>query len=76
MENLLWKPPQKSIIDYINIKHDVYYNIAYFSQKAFALPIQSDYPAAVCGRVKGGRPLKVVENCLQDKLLDCILGQG
>ena len=48
VENLLWKPPQKSIIDYINIKHYAYFNIACFSRKTFALPSRIDYQAAVC----------------------------
>lgn len=80
-EQMMWKMCygrlfKKSIIDYINIKHDVYYNRACFSPKAFALPNPGDYPAAVCGREKAGRPPNMVENSLQDKLLGSIWGQG
>lgn len=46
VENLLRKPPRKSIIDYKNIKHYAYFNIACFPQKSSTLPSRIDYPAA------------------------------
>ena len=49
VEKLIWKPLHKCVIDYIDIKHYICFNIAYYFQKDFILPSQID-DLANCAR--------------------------